>query len=126
MNELVLPVPKQSSTRNLATLSREAMPPGACCLRLYIWIRGVNNWKSNQHTCKEFIQLETCNLHQEKKNVSGAMDCHGPPRARDPLWVLAVEQPDSRQTYVFAFLVNFVIIGENICQHTLTEHNCSI
>lgn len=24
-----------------------------------------------------------------------------------------------------AFLVNFVIIGENICQHTLTEHNGS-
>lgn len=25
-----------------------------------------------------------------------------------------------------AFLVNFVIIGENICQHTLSEHKCSI
>lgn len=25
-----------------------------------------------------------------------------------------------------AFLVNFVRIGENICQHTVTEHKCSI
>lgn len=28
--------------------------------------------------------------------------------------------------FFFAFLVNVVVIGENICQHTLTEHNCSI
>ncbi|XP_045659254.1 fibroblast growth factor receptor 2 isoform X10 [Ursus americanus] len=69
----------EDGTRNLATLSREATPPGACGLCLYIWIRGVNNWKSNRHTCKEFIQLETCNLHQEKKNVSGAD--HGVPWA---------------------------------------------
>ena len=80
------------------------MPPGACCLGLYIWIRGVNIWKNDQHTCKEFIQLETCNLHQENKKVVGAMDCHRPPRARDPLWVLAVDQPDLRQTHVLPAL----------------------
>lgn len=56
------------------------------------------------HTCKESMQLETYNLHQEKKEVSGGMDCHGPPHAHDPLWVLAVDQLDSRQTYVLPSL----------------------
>lgn len=106
MNELVLlsSVPTRDGARSPATLSREAMPPGAAWLRLYIWIRGVNNWKSNRHTCKEFIQLETCNLQQEKKNVSGAVDCRAPPHARDPLSVLAVGPPNSRQTYVLPSL----------------------
>lgn len=121
---MCLPVPKKDSVRNLPTLSWEAMPPRACCLCLYIWIRGVNNWKSNRHMCKDSYVGNLSSSPGEEYFWS-----NGQPQATmspsDSPWVLAVPQLDSRQTHS-AFLVNFVIIGENICQHTLTEHKCSI
>lgn len=116
------PVPRQGRAGSLGVLSRG----GHASRSLYIWIRGVNNWKRDRHTCKEFNLLATCHLHQGKKNVSGAVDGHGPLRAVPVTHCAGCGPAGLKADIGSAFLVNFVIIGENICQHTLTEHNCSI
>jgi hypothetical protein len=104
-----------SPARNLPTLSREALPLPACYCHLYIWIRGVHNQKSNRHTCKGLYSWKLV-IFTRKRMFLEQWTATMP-----PLWPTmgTVCAPVGLKADVHsAFLVNFVIIGENICQHT--------
>lgn len=74
--------------------------------------------KSDQHTCKELIiQLRLVDLHFRYQKIVGqwtamVTTCLGPTVGT------GCGPADLRQTPVLPAFVNFVIIGENICQLT--------
>lgn len=74
------------------------------------------------HVCKDLYSWK-------RATFPGKEDCSlisGQPQATTPPMYAGCAPVGLKADRCSAFLVNFVIIGEDICQHILTEHKRSI
>lgn len=106
MSETCLPVPKWDNTRNLLTLSREAVPPERVThLHLYVWVRGVRvastfGTRGKIYTVGNMSPSRKRRMFPDKWTAASYLGT-----LSDPLCVLAVPQLDSRQSHILPFLL---------------------